>query len=119
MKNGGWRTNKQCRAAIPALLLHCSIGTVYCWSIFSQEIADYIGHTKSATEWAFAGLTGNQLATWIVNNFSEWIEIGGNMVNPTGYQTILYVTVVLYIVALAMSMFFVQKSENSGEVDAH
>ena len=45
-KTGGWRTNKWIRAAIPALLLHCSIGTVYCWSIFSQEIADYIGHSK-------------------------------------------------------------------------
>ena len=53
-KTGGWRTNKWIRAAIPALLLHCSIGTVYCWSIFSQEIAEYIGHTKSATEWAFS-----------------------------------------------------------------
>ena len=46
--------NKWVRAAIPALLLHCSIGTVYCWSIFSQEIADYIGFSKSATEWAFS-----------------------------------------------------------------
>ena len=46
--------NKWLRAAIPALLLHCSIGTVYCWSIFSQEIADYIGHSKGATEWAFS-----------------------------------------------------------------
>lgn len=46
--------NKWVRAAIPALLLHCSIGTVYCWSIFSQEIASYIGHTKGATEWAFS-----------------------------------------------------------------
>lgn len=53
-KTGGWRTNKWVRAAIPALLLHCSIGTVYCWSIFSQEIADYIGHSKGATEWAFS-----------------------------------------------------------------
>lgn len=50
----GWRTNKWIRAAIPALLLHCSIGTVYCWSIFSQEIADYIGFTKGATERAFS-----------------------------------------------------------------
>lgn len=49
-----WRTNKWMRAAIPALLLHCSIGTVYCWSIFSQEIADYIGFSKGATEWAFS-----------------------------------------------------------------
>lgn len=46
--------NKWVRAAIPALLLHCSIGTVYCWSIFSQDIADYIGHTKSSVEWAFS-----------------------------------------------------------------
>ena len=53
-KTGGWRANKWVRAAIPALLLHCSIGTVYCWSIFSQEIADYIGYSKGATEWAFS-----------------------------------------------------------------
>ena len=53
-KTGGWRSNKWMRAAIPALLLHCSIGTVYCWSIFSQDIADYIGFSKGATEWAFS-----------------------------------------------------------------
>ena len=52
MKN--LKNNKWFRAAIPALLLHCSIGTVYCWSIFSQEIADYIGFSKGATEWAFS-----------------------------------------------------------------
>ena len=46
--------NKWVRGAIPALLLHCSIGTVYCWSTFSKEIADYIGVSKSATEWAFS-----------------------------------------------------------------
>lgn len=46
--------NKWIRAAIPALLLHCSIGTVYCWSIFSEEIAKYIGFSKGATEWAFS-----------------------------------------------------------------
>lgn len=48
------KQNKWICAAIPALLLHCSIGTVYCWSIFSQEIADYIGFSKGATEWAFS-----------------------------------------------------------------
>ena len=53
-KNTGRSANKWVRAAIPALLLHCSIGTVYCWSIFSQEIADYIGYSKGATEWAFS-----------------------------------------------------------------
>ena len=53
-EQGGWRTNKWVRAAIPALLLHCSIGTVYCWSVFSHEIADHIGHSKSSVEWAFS-----------------------------------------------------------------
>ncbi len=53
-KSGGWRANKWVRAAIPALLLHCSIGTVYCWSVFSQEIADYIGFGKASVEWAFS-----------------------------------------------------------------
>lgn len=28
--SGGLKANKWVRAAIPALLLHCSIGTVYC-----------------------------------------------------------------------------------------
>ena len=40
--------------AIPALLIHFSIGTVYCWSIFSEEISKYIGIKKSLTEWAFS-----------------------------------------------------------------
>ena len=53
-KAGGWRENKWLRGAIPALLLHMSIGTVYCWSIFSQEIADYIGWSKASAEWAFS-----------------------------------------------------------------
>ena len=52
--NGSLKNNRWFKAAIPALLLHCSIGTVYCWSIFSQEIADYIGFSKGATEWAFS-----------------------------------------------------------------
>ena len=53
-QKSGWRNNKWFRAAIPALLLHCSIGTVYCWSLFSQQIADHIGFSKGATEWAFS-----------------------------------------------------------------
>ena len=46
--------NKWIRGAIPALLLHCSIGTVYCWSTFSGEIAEYVGADKSAVGWAFS-----------------------------------------------------------------
>ena len=46
--------NKWIRAAIPALLIHCSIGTVYCWSTFKQAIAEQIGVSTFATGWAFS-----------------------------------------------------------------
>ena len=50
-------SNKWTRAAIPALLLHCSIGTVYCWSLFSKPIAATFinaGIDPSALGWAFS-----------------------------------------------------------------
>lgn len=49
--------NKWTRAAIPALLLHCSIGTVYCWSLFSAPIAKIFtesGINADALGWAFS-----------------------------------------------------------------
>lgn len=46
--------NKWLRAALPALLIHCSIGTVYCWSLVKGDIAEYIGRSKSEVEWAFS-----------------------------------------------------------------
>ena len=46
--------NKWMRAAVPALLIHCSIGTVYCWSTFKQAIAEQIGMSPFAVGWAFS-----------------------------------------------------------------
>ena len=46
--------NRWVRAAIPALLIHCSIGTVYCWSTFKEAIATKIGVSTFATGWAFS-----------------------------------------------------------------
>ena len=37
---------KWIRSAIPALLIHCSIGTVYCWSTFKASIATAIGMSR-------------------------------------------------------------------------
>lgn len=68
-------------------------------------------HGITLSAWAFAGLTGNQLANWIVNHFGEWSEVHGNMVNPVGYQTVLYVTVALYIVAMVLSIVFIQPAQ--------
>ena len=46
--------NKWMRAAIPALLIHCSIGTVYCWSTFKESISLKIGQSTFALGWAFS-----------------------------------------------------------------
>lgn len=46
--------NKWTRAAIPALLIHCSVGTVYCWSTFKQAIATQIQMSQFAVGWAFS-----------------------------------------------------------------
>jgi len=75
-------------------------------------------HGITLSAWAFAGLTGNQMATWIVNHFGEMVEVNGNMVNPVGYQTVLYVTIALYIVALILSLVFVRPTEKALEAKA-
>ena len=46
--------NKWMRSAIPALLIHCSIGTVYCWSTFKEAIGATIGASTFSLGWAFS-----------------------------------------------------------------
>ncbi len=46
--------NKWTRAAIPALLIHISVGTVYCWSTFKQAIAEQTEMSPFAVGWAFS-----------------------------------------------------------------
>ena len=96
-KSGGWRTNKWVRAAIPALLLHCSIGTVYCWSIFSQEIADYIGFSKGATEWAFS------FAIFFLGMSAAFL---GNIVEKDIHKSSLIATF-CFAIGMALTGFFI------------
>ena len=81
-------------------------------------------HGITLSAWAFAGLTGNQMATFIVEKFGKPIQTGINIaekgkpaeyltINPTGYQYVLYATIVLYVVALLMSVFLVKKSDKA------
>ena len=65
-------------------------------------------HGLTLSAWAIAGLTGNQLANWIVEHTGEKVEVHGILVNPAGYQNVLYVTIGLYIVALLISIFLVR-----------
>lgn len=46
--------NKWCRGAIPALLIHCSIGSVYCWSLFVNPISEYINKSSQQVQFAFS-----------------------------------------------------------------
>ncbi|MBQ5316848.1 MAG: MFS transporter [Oscillospiraceae bacterium] len=107
MGSGGWRTNKWVRAAIPALLLHCSIGTVYCWSIFSQEIADYIGFSKGATEWAFS------FAIFFLGMSAAFL---GNIVEKDIHKSSLIATI-CFAAGMAGTGFFIwYGGQNKGSI---
>ena len=73
-----------------------------------QNISAIHGITLSA--WAIAGLTGNQVATFIVNHVGSFMDDGhGNKINPQGYQSVLYLTIVLYVISLLISCFMVSE----------
>lgn len=46
--------NKWMRAAIPALLIHACIGSVYCWSLLKGDIATAVGCSVKEIEFAFS-----------------------------------------------------------------
>ena len=46
--------NKWVRGALPAVLLHVSIGSVYAWSLFVKPISDYIGQSQAKVQFAFS-----------------------------------------------------------------
>ena len=94
---GGWRSNKWIRAAIPALLLHCSIGTVYCWSVFSEEIAKYIGHEKSSVEWAFS------FAIFFLGMSAAFL---GNVVEKDIHRSSLIATI-CFAAGMALTGYFI------------
>lgn len=96
-KAGGWRANKWVRAAIPALLLHCSIGTVYCWSVFSEEIAKYIGHEKSSVEWAFS------FAIFFLGMSAAFL---GNVVEKDIHRSSLIATI-CFAAGMALTGYFI------------
>nr|WP_318683346.1 OFA family MFS transporter [uncultured Acetatifactor sp.] len=69
-------------------------------------------HGLCLSAWAFAGLTGNQIATYIVNHTGSFVtDAHGNSINPVGYQNVLYFTFILYIIALFISFFLIPKNK--------
>jgi len=76
-------------------------------------------HGITLSAWGFAGLAGNQMAAWIVKTFGKEVEIDGNLVNPTGYQYVLYATLVLYVISLLVSIFLIKPSKAGEAVHDH
>ncbi len=101
--------NKWLRAAIPALLLHCSIGTVYCWSIFSQEIANYIGFSKGATEWAFS------LAIFFLGMSAAFL---GNVVEKNIHKSSLIAAICFSVGMVGTGFFIYYGGQNKGSLVA-
>ena len=73
-------------------------------------------HGIVLSAWAFAGLTGNQVANFIVSKVGKFVDDGhGNQINPEGYQAVLYLTIALYAVALLVSIFLVDHKKKAKE----
>lgn len=93
--------NKWMRAVIPALLIHCSIGTVYCWSLFKGDIASYIGKPVSEVEWAFS------IAIFVLGMSAAF---GGKFVEKDIHKSSL-LAAIFFVVGMAATGFFIyQKS---------
>ena len=108
-KKGGWRTNKWIRAAIPALLLHCSIGTVYCWSLFSDSIGQQIGFSKSTTQWAFS------LAIFFLGMSAAFL---GNFVEKDIHMSSLIATLCFSLGMAGTGAFILYGTQNQGSIIA-
>ena len=94
-------SNKWTRAAIPALLLHCSIGTVYCWSLFSKPLTNSFienGLNANALGWAFS------LAIFFLGMSAAFL---GNFVEKDIHKASL-ISTICYVVGVAGTGFAVR-----------
>ncbi len=118
-------------AIVILLLLFVNAGYGGGFSNLPTLLSDHYGmktisaiHGIALSAWAFAGLTGNNLSNWIVETFGKKVplledgkpvKLDGEqiMVDPSGYQTVLYVTIALYVIALLISCFMVPKKKKA------
>ena len=93
--------NKWLRAVLPALLIHCSIGTVYCWSLFKADIAYYIDKPLAQVEWAFS------LAIFVLGMSAAF---GGKFVEKDIHKSSLYSTIFFVVGMVGTGVFIHLKS---------
>ena len=97
----GKLSNKWTRAAIPALLIHCSIGTVYCWSLVKDAIATEIGSKTTTVEWAFS------IAIFCLGMSAAFM---GNIVEKDIHKSALIAAICFALGMAGTGFFIAQKS---------
>lgn len=96
--------NKWMRAAVPALLIHSSIGSVYCWSLLKGNIAAYIGKSNSQVEWAFS------IAIFVLGMSAAF---SGKFVEKDIHKSSL-IAAICFAVGMAGTGFFIYKKSLIG-----
>jgi len=48
------KKNKYLNGILPMILINFSIGSVYCWTLFKEDIIKYTGFDKPVVEWCFS-----------------------------------------------------------------
>jgi OFA family oxalate/formate antiporter-like MFS transporter len=48
------KKNKYLNGILPMILINFSIGSVYCWTLFKEDIISYTGFDKPVVEWCFS-----------------------------------------------------------------
>ena len=97
----GKLSNKWTRAAIPALLIHCSIGTVYCWSLVKDAIATEIRSKTTTVEWAFS------IAIFCLGMSAAFM---GNIVEKDIHKSALIAAICFALGMAGTGFFIAQKS---------
>ena len=87
------------------------------FSNIAPLLSDYYGikcisklHGITLSAWAFAGLSGNQLATFILMHTGKFIkDSNGNSINPDGYNNLFIVLAILFLISLLITCSIYKK----------
>lgn len=96
--------NKWMRGAIPALLLHLSIGAVYCWSLLKGPIAEAMSAPVSSIEFAFT------LAIFFLGMSAAF---GGKFVEKN-VKVSSFLSVICYVLGLVLTAVSTQIGSTIG-----
>lgn len=97
MQLKGLKENRWVNGALPALLIHCCIGSVYCWSLFKGDIASYMGVDVSSIEICF------MLAIFFLGMSAAF---GGKFVE-SNVKLATYCSTICFVSGLLLSAFAV------------